>query len=48
MFQDNDFHQNQLDMRFSGCGIMIQGVALINATLSITIVQPEKLILYEC
>ena len=37
------FYQNELNMRFSGRGIVINGVAPMYATPFITVLQPENL-----
>ena len=44
IFLDRDFHQNESNMRFSGCRTVINGVAYIGATPFITVPQPEYLI----
>ena len=43
-FLERDFHQNESNMRFSGCKTVINGVAYIGATPFITIPRLENLI----
>jgi hypothetical protein len=43
-FLERDFHQNESNMRFSGRGIVINGVAPIYATPFIRVLQLENLI----
>ena len=42
-FLERDFHQNDSNMKFSGCRIVINGVAYIGATPFITVPRSENL-----